>query len=161
MDPNKIIEIIGAYNDDPRSFTDQEAELIALLAKSIGADFRRDVHLKPKSAEKLMFNMADVGLLGMLPNEWEPRSRGESIFGKTTGEKMAGGAGSLLGMAAGGYGLVKGARGLKNLVSNPEFLSGIKNPFGNAYQGIRSGIGSAYEGTRSGLRGGLERMNII
>ena len=118
MDPNQILAIIGAYNDDPRSFTDEQAELIALLAKSIGANFRRE----NKPIQKGLFNMADIGLLGMLPNEWEPYSRGESVYGESTSEKIGGGIGAGLGVGAallsgsalvrGGMGLAKGAWGM-------------------------------------------------
>ena len=76
MDPNQILAIIGAYNDDPRSFTDEEAELVAMLSKSLGLNFRRE----NKPISKGLFNMADIGLLGMLPNEWEPWSRGQSVY---------------------------------------------------------------------------------
>ena len=66
--------------------------------------------------------MADIGLLGMLPNEWEPYSRGESVYGESTSEKIGGGIGAGLGVGAallsgsalvrGGMGLAKGAWGM-------------------------------------------------
>ena len=123
MDPNQILAIIGAYNDDPRSFTDEQAELIALLAKSIGANFRRE----SKPISKGLFNMADVGLLGMLPNEWEPWSRGQSVYGESFSEKLGSGIGTAAGLPLGllsGYGQAyqsgvegyqKGRAGLSNL----------------------------------------------
>tara|TARA_R110000824_G_scaffold261868_4_gene450609 strand:+ start:2207 stop:2773 length:567 start_codon:yes stop_codon:yes gene_type:complete len=148
MNSSQILSIITAYNNDPRSFTDKDVELIAMLSKMSGISMRRDVHMKPKPFQKLGFNLADVGMAGMLPDEWEPMSEGEPYFGETKGEKAAGNVGSLLGIAAGiggvagvGYATVKGARGLKSLVKNPEFISGMKNPFG-------SGIKNPFGGSR-------------
>ena len=103
--------IIGAYNDDPRSFTDEEAEMIAMLASQVGMNFRRE----NKPIQKGLFNMADIGLLGMLPNEWEPYSRGESVYGESTSEKIGSGIGAAAGLPAAllsGYGLVRGGMGL-------------------------------------------------
>ena len=108
MDPNQILAIIGAYNDDPRSFTDEEAELVAMLSKSLGLNFRRE----NKPISKGLFNMADIGLLGMLPNEWEPWSRGQSVYGESFGEKLGSGIGTVSGLPmalASGYGLARGA----------------------------------------------------
>jgi len=108
MDPNQILAIIGAYNDDPRSFTDEEAELVAMLSKSLGLNFRRE----NKPISKGLFNMADIGLLGMLPNEWEPWSRGQSVYGESFGEKLGSGIGTVAGLPmalASGYGLARGA----------------------------------------------------
>ena len=103
--------IIGAYNDDPRSFTDEEAEMIAMLASQTGMNFRRE----NKPIQKGLFNMADIGLLGMLPNEWEPWSRGQSVYGESTSEKIGSGIGAAAGLPASllsGYGLVRGGMGL-------------------------------------------------
>ena len=111
MDPNQIMAIIGAYNDDPRSFTDEEAEMIAMLASQTGMNFRRE----NKPIQKGLFNMADIGLLGMLPNEWEPWSRGQSVYGESTSEKIGSGIGAAAGLPASllsGYGLVRGGMGL-------------------------------------------------
>ena len=154
MNSSQILAIITAYNNDPRSFTDKDAELIAMLSKMSGIDMRRDVHMKSKPFQKLGFNLADVGMMGMLPDEWEPMSAGEPFFGETKGEKIAGNVGSLLGVAAGvggkygtGMAFAKGARGLKSLVKNPEFISGMKNPFGGSIKSAQQG----YQQARSGL----------
>ena len=118
MDPNQIMAIIGAYNSDPRSFTDEEAEMIAMLASQTGIKFRRE----NKPISKGLFNMADIGLMGMLPNEWEPYSRGESVYGESFSEKVGSGAGAVAGLplallsgsalVRGGMGLAKGAMGM-------------------------------------------------
>ena len=152
MNSSQILAIITAYNDDPRSFTDKDAELIAMLSKMSGISMRRDVHMKPKPFQKLGFNLADVGMMGLLPNEWEPMSAGEPYFGETIGEKVAGNVGSLLGLAGGvgavyGVGRVaaKGARGLQSLVKNPEFISGMRNPFGRAASSVGGPFGRSIQ----------------
>ena len=152
MNSSQILAIITAYNDDPRSFTDKDAELIAMLSKMSGISMRRDVHMKPKPFQKLGFNLADVGMMGLLPNEWEPMSAGAPYFGETKGEKVAGNVGSLLGLAGGvgavyGVGRVaaKGARGLQSLVKNPEFISGMRNPFGRAASSVGGPFGRSIQ----------------
>ena len=118
MDPNQIMSIVGAYNADPRSFTDEEAEMVAMLASQTGMKFRRE----NKPIQKGLFNMADIGLLGMLPNEWEPYSRGQSVYGESFSEKVGSGMGAAAGLplallsgsalVRGGMGLAKGAWGM-------------------------------------------------
>jgi hypothetical protein len=63
------------------------------------------------------FDFADIATFGMLPNRWRPESRGESVYGETTREKIAGGVGSVLGIPAAigtaygaGKGLLKGGQ---------------------------------------------------
>jgi hypothetical protein len=111
MNPDQIMSLIGAYNNDPRSFSDEEAEMIAMLSSQVGMGFRRE----KKAVSKGLFNMADIGLLGMLPNELEPWSRGESVYGETVGERIGSGVGTVAGLpfaALSGYGLARGAMGL-------------------------------------------------
>jgi|10_taG_2_1085330.scaffolds.fasta_scaffold40001_2 hypothetical protein len=162
MDPNQILAIIGAYNDDPRSFTDEQAELVALLAKSIGADFRRE----NKPISKGLFNMADVGLLGMLPNEWEPWSRGQSVYGESFSEKLGSGIGTAAGLPLGllsGYGLLRGgigaAKGAAGIAKGPRGLAvrdWAKSKAGQAYQ---SGL-EGYQKGRTGLSNLGNRLGI-
>jgi len=111
MNPDQIMSLIGAYNNDPRSFSDEEAEMIAMLSSQVGMKFRRE----KKAVSKGLFNAADIGLLGMLPNEWEPWSRGQSVYGETAGEKIGSGAGTIAGLplaVLSGLGLAGGAIGL-------------------------------------------------
>lgn len=86
------------YENDPRQFTDRQAEQIAMLAKQYGFKFARE----SKPLKKFAFDLADTAMLGMLPNEWRPRSRGESVFGETKSERIAGGLGTGIPLAAGG-----------------------------------------------------------
>ena len=125
MNPNDIMALVGAYNDDPRSFTDEEAEMIAMVASQTGMKFNRE----NKAISKGLFNFADIGMLGMLPNEWEPYSRGESVYGESFSEKAGSNIGAVAGLlpalltggalvrggvaaAKGAMGLFRGARGV-------------------------------------------------
>ena len=146
MDPNQIMAIIGAYNDDPRSFTDEVAEIFAMLASQFGINFRRE----KKPFSKALFNMADVGLLGMLPNEWEPYSRGQSVYGESFGEKVGSGIGAAAGLplallsgsalVRGGMGLAKGAWGMMR------GARGVSGGGGAAGGGVAGGGAAPYMG---------------
>jgi hypothetical protein len=94
MDPRMAVELVNRYNADPRSFTDQEAEMIAQIAQAIGMPFPRE----NKPIRKGLFDLADIGSWGLLPNEWRPTSRGETAFGETGLDKFAGGAGTVAGL---------------------------------------------------------------
>ena len=102
-------ELVDRYNEDPRSFTDQEAEQIASVAASTGLDFRRE----SKPFSKAGFDFADIATFGLIPNDWRPTSRGESVYGETMPDKISGGIGSLGGLfgAVGtGIGLFRGGK---------------------------------------------------
>lgn len=108
MDPMLVLQLIDNYNRNPQRYTDEEAELIAMLSKQMGASFKRE----DKSIRKGLFDLADTAVLGAIPNSLRPRSRGESVYGETGMEKFTSGAGSLLGLAGGligGYGAIRGA----------------------------------------------------
>ena len=104
MDPRMAVELVNRYNADPRSFTDQEAEMIAQIAQAIGMPFPRE----NKPVRKGLFDLADTALLGMLPNEWRPESRGQSAFGETGLDKFGGGVGTVGGVAGAIGGLALG-----------------------------------------------------
>jgi len=102
-------ELVDRYNEDPRSFTDQEAEQVASIAASTGLEFKRESRPFSKAA----FDAADMAAFGMLPNEWRPESRGESVYGETMPDKISGGVGSIGGLfGAAGVGklLYKGGK---------------------------------------------------
>ncbi len=123
-----VERLVSAYNRDPERFSDQEAEKIAQVARQLGLDFERE----GKFFSKLAFDLADTGLLGLIPNEWRPESRGESVFGQTTGDKWATGLGTAIGLApalATGYGAFRGAKGLYGIgkAKAPEYFSKAKD----------------------------------
>ena len=155
MDPNQIMAIIGAYNDDPRSFTDEEAEMIAMLASQTGMNFRRE----NKPIQKGLFNMADIGLLGMLPNEWEPWSRGQSVYGESTSEKIGSGIGAAAGLPASllsGYGLVRGGMGLAKGA-----MGMMRGARGVAGGGAAGGGATPYGGGMLQLTAGQRGRNLL
>ena len=98
--PNRtdIMRLLEDYNADPDAWTDEQAEKIAEVAKAYGLDFDRE----NKAVRKFAFDTADTALLGLVPNEWRPESRGERTYGETGLDKFAGGAGTLAGIAGGG-----------------------------------------------------------
>jgi len=104
-----VQELNERYNNDPRSFTDEEAEMIAGLSKQFGLEFQRTSRPLAKGA----FDFADIASFGLLPNEWRPTSRGDLTYGETGLDKFAGGVGSvggLFGAVGAGAGLWKGGQ---------------------------------------------------
>lgn len=128
MDPRLVRELVTDYNKDPSGYTDQEAETIATLANALGVDFRRD----SKAMSKGLFELADMASFGLMPNEWRPKSRGESVYGETGMEQIIGGVGQIGGAIAGGYGAAKVAgkafRGARGIAKNA--YDKIRNRFG-------------------------------
>ena len=100
------------YNKNPNRYNDEEAEAIALMSKQIGQHFRREQRPLAKGA----YNAVDMMTLGLLmPDQWEPQSRGESVYGETGLDQFAGGLGTIAGFG-GSLGLAaKGARGVWNM----------------------------------------------
>ena len=95
MDPvQRAKQIVFGYNENPKDFTDDQAEQVALIAAKLGLPFRPE----SKALQKFFFDLADNLAFGALPNDMRPTSRGESVFGETKKEKTAG-ALSLIGLA--------------------------------------------------------------
>jgi len=99
-----VQELTRQYNDDPRSFSDSEAEMIANLSQQFGLDFQRTSRPGAKGA----FDFADMAAFGMLPNQWRPESRGDTVLGESGIDEVGGGVGTLGGLAAAGGVLKKG-----------------------------------------------------
>jgi len=95
MNNNRIdvMRLLDEYNKNPNQFTDEQAEKIAQVAKAYGVSFKRE----NKAGRKFAFDMADTALLGLVPNEWRPTSRGQETYGETGVDKFA----SALGITAG------------------------------------------------------------
>ena len=108
IDPYQIRELIEDYNSNPQRYSDGEAETIAVLAQAIDARFQRD----GKPFSKGLFDVVDTATFGMLPNEWRPTSRGESVYGETGAEKLAGVLGTGAGMVGGIGSVYKMGRGI-------------------------------------------------
>lgn len=103
-----IAEMVRRYNNGEISLSDRQAQKLAEMA------FRYEIPFEvgSKPIRKGMFDAADMATFGMLPNEWRPRSPGEGLYGESTMDRFAGGAGSLLGLAGGVGAGIKGARAL-------------------------------------------------
>ena len=95
--------LVSRYNSDPNQYTDRQAEKIALIAYRLGMPFRPE----KKFLQKFFFELADSATFGLLDDKNRPMSRGETVFGETGGEQLAGTIGGLLGLA------VPGAAGYK------------------------------------------------
>ena len=106
-----VQELVEQYNNDPRSFTDQEAEMVAGLASSFGLDFQRT----SKPLQKAAFDAADMATLGLLPNEWRPEARGDFYLGESGRDKIAGGIGTVGGLLGAGGLLKTGYKGAAKL----------------------------------------------
>ena len=108
MNPDDLMSLITDYYANPDSYSDQEAEVIAGLTRQLGMDFPRE----SKPLRKMLYGAGEMASFGLLPDSWEPHSRGQDVYGESTIDAIASGAGSLLGLAGGGVAAYKGARGL-------------------------------------------------
>ena len=112
MDPvQRAKQIVFGYNENPKDYTDEQAEQIALVAAQLGLPFRPE----SKALQKFFFDLVDNMAFGALPDDMRPTSRGESVFGETKTERAASGlalAGLALPFAAGARVAGAGARAL-------------------------------------------------
>ena len=104
-----VQELARQYNDDPRSFSDQEAEMIANLTQQFGLDFQRTSRPGAKGA----FDFADMATFGMLPNQWRPESRGDTVLGESGIDEVGGGVGTVAGLFGAGAVAKKGYQGAR------------------------------------------------
>ena len=108
MDPTRAMMLIQEYNRDPRSFSDKDALFISAISKELGMPFKKE----SQPLKKFLYSAGEMATFGLLPDSWEPRSRGEEVYGESAIDAMASGAGSLLGLVGGITGAYKGARGI-------------------------------------------------
>jgi hypothetical protein len=121
MNPQMIEMLMHQYDLDPRQFTDRQAEQIAMLARQYGFKFSRE----SKPLRKFAFDLADTALLGMLPNTLRPVSRGQSVFGETQADRIAGGLGTGVPLAAGGLLALANAGAVGSVVGKGLGYAGI------------------------------------
>ena len=87
MDPvQRAKQIVFGYNENPKDYTDEQAEQIALVAAQLGLPFRPE----SKALQKFFFDLVDNMAFGALPDDMRPTSRCESVFGETKTERAAG-----------------------------------------------------------------------
>ena len=101
---------------------------LAAMAYEKGFDF--EVEERPWA--HLGYNLADTATFGLLPDKYfkPEESIGSSIYGQGSTESAAGNLGSLLGLAAGGGALLKGA-------------AGVGRGLGSIYKGFKGGSGAS------------------
>ena len=150
-----VQELNRRYNEDPRSFTDQEAEMIAGLSNQFGLEFQRE----SKPLQKGAFDFADIAAFGLLPNEWRPTTRGETVYGETGRDRLAGGVGSLgglLGAVGTATGIYRGIRGYRALKKAPGFspVGGGTAPAGDIVRKSAEGITNTGRGLLPPYEGG-------
>ena len=112
MNRDQMRSLLIDYNRNPNRYNDNEAEAIAMMAKQMGQHFRKESRPLAKGAYSAL-DMMTLGLL--MPDQWEPQSRGESVYGETGLDQFASGLGTIAGFG-GSLGLAaKGARGVWNM----------------------------------------------
>ena len=151
----KMRRLVQAYNADPSSFNDVEAEKIALIAKTIGLPFKREV----KPLRNLLYGAAEGISMGLAPNSWRPDERGESIYGRSMTNKVFSGAGMVGGGLIGlrtGAGLIglggRGATALGSKVLGGLGSAGSKVASSGVGQSVAAGARSAGQAATAGAR---------
>jgi len=135
-----VQELARQYNDDPRSFSDSEAEMIANLTQQFGLDFQRT----SRPGAKAVFDAADMATFGLIPNRWRPESRGDTVLGESGIDEVAGGAGTLAGLAGAGGVLKKGVDKARSIFSRA--ADDIVQKTAEGVQSSPRGLLPAYEG---------------
>ena len=129
MNPDDLMALINSYYNDPESFSDEEAEVIAGLTRQLGMPFDRE----RKPIRKLLYGAGEMATFGLLPDSLKPHSRGQDVYGETAIDTIASGAGSLLGLAGGIGGAYRAGRGIMRSdrvkdIANPA-IENVRNRF--------------------------------
>lgn len=134
--------LVEDYNKDPDKFDENQAKKIAQIA------FHYEIEFKPKTKamKKFLFDMADTAVLGLIPNEMRPETVGEDLFGESTGEKFAGGAGTILGLVHPAMWALKGGRAIKGM----DLGDKATTMFAKGYIAGKAGARSAWKKTKAG-----------
>tara|TARA_R110002051_G_scaffold6824_2_gene32401 strand:- start:5480 stop:6178 length:699 start_codon:yes stop_codon:yes gene_type:complete len=127
-----VMRLLDEYNKSPNKFTDEQAEKIAQVAKAYGVNFKRE----NKAGRKLVFDLADTALLGMIPNDWRPTSRGQEAFGETAMDRVGGAVGTVAGIAGTGGAAWLGRKAIG---------TGVGKGLGYAHHYGKKGAGKALE----------------
>ena len=88
-------QLINRYHQNPKAFSEDQAERLALMAFTMNIPFRPET----KKLGKFVFELANTATLGLTPNSWRPRRVAEHLYGETEGENIAAGLGTLMGLA--------------------------------------------------------------
>ena len=143
MDPvQQAKQLVFSYNNNPKDYSDEQAEQIAAIAARMGLPFRSE----SKALQKFFFDLVDNATFGLLPDDQRPVYRGQNIYGETKSEKLAGNL-SLLGLvvpgAAGAKAGAAGARAImKRLPTKTKQILGKSDRASQAIMGGAAGAGS-------------------
>tara|TARA_R100001510_G_C7656790_1_gene217242 strand:+ start:6272 stop:7039 length:768 start_codon:yes stop_codon:yes gene_type:complete len=155
MDVKVYKELIDDYNKDPDRYNDKEAEAIALMARQMGKTFRTE----SKPFSKALYQAGEMATLGLVPDSWEPHSRGQDVFGQSTIDKIASGAGMVGGLVGGGALAVKGAKGAYNMTrgmtqgKGRDAILKVRQKMSQAGVNIKDRVGSVAGAVRDGAAG--------
>ncbi len=155
MNPNTMRKLIQDYNKNPDRYNNKEAEAIALMSRNLGENFRRE----SKPIRKALYGAGEIASFGLLPDSWEPHSRGESVYGQTAIDKMASGVGMVSGLVGGGALAVKGARGAYNMTrgmtqgKGKDAILKVRQKMSQAGVNIKDRVGSVAGAVRDGAAG--------
>ena len=130
-------KLIRDYNKDPDRYSNKEAEAIALMARSLGENFKRE----SKPIRKALYGAGELATFGLLPDKLKPQSRGESIYGETIIDKIASGVGMVAGLGGGLVAGAKAARGVSGMLSGKggDALRRVKQRMSQAGVSIKEG----------------------
>jgi len=155
MNPNTMRKLIQDYNKNPDRYNNKEAEAIALMSRNLGENFRRE----SKPIRKALYGAGEIASLGLLPDSWEPHSRGESVYGQTAIDKMASGVGMVSGLIGGLALGVKGAKGAYNMTrgmtqgKGRDAILKVRQKMSQAGVNIKDRVGSVAGAVRDGAAG--------
>ena len=147
----KMRNLVNKYNEDPDKFTDEEAEKVALIAKTIGLPFTRET----KPLKNLLYGAAEGISFGLVPDSWRPEERGESVYGRSDANKFWSGLGMVGGGAAGiglgGWAIGGAGRAATGLGS--KILGGVRGSGGAATGMASRGMAGARGAAQTGYTG--------
>ena len=133
-----IQELIRRHNAGELNLPPHRVEQLSQAAAQLGIKF--EVESKP--FRKFLFDAADSLTLGLIPNEWRPKSIGEDLHGETLTDRWFGGLGTVGGGFAGGGLLLKGGAkalgGIKGWASKGTAAQGAARSVSNAKNYVAS-----------------------
>tara|TARA_X000001388_G_C2234515_1_gene124702 strand:+ start:864 stop:1910 length:1047 start_codon:yes stop_codon:yes gene_type:complete len=132
---DRLSRAVFKYNANPNKFTDNEAESIAKVAQMLGLPFKPE----SKALQKFFFDLADTALLGLLPEDQRPKSRGEDIFGETRGERASSLIANIVGLLSpGAAGVTIGGKIAPKLVEAASKSNlGLAKQFSRTMKGLK------------------------
>ena len=129
-----VQELLRRHNAGELDLPDEQVKQLSNMAAQLGMEFK--VESKPIS--KMLFDLGDTALFGMLPDEWRPYSIGEELHGEPLLDRTLGGVGTLGGGLLSGGLILKGGKmalgGLKGWMGKSSAASGAQRSWNFANQ---------------------------